>query len=152
MRFAAGTIAVILFACLLPVRAGAPAVYQVEFVVYDSAAKPPQPPRHFTIVIDESRKGVFQAGNRIPASDVHPDSQIDVGARIECAVRGAGDRVELNGSMELSDVAGNVCVGGCEPIIQQRKMVFHKTVVLGTATVLAEAGTLRVEATVGEVP
>lgn len=152
MRTAVGTLAAVLLGCMLPVHAQAPAVYRVEFEISDGAAKAGQPPRHFTMVIDESRKGVFQAGNRVPARNTSSSPFIDVGAKIECSVRGQGDQVALEGTIEMSEVTGNICVGECEPIIGQRKMVFHTAVELGKPIVIASADKQEVTATVAQLP
>ena len=102
------------------------------------------------MTIDESRKGVFQAGNRIPADPGAPEGPtVDVGVRMECLVRPSGGQVDLQGSIEISSADGMLNAGRtAERIIGQRKLEFHKSMEQGKPAVIAEAGTYQVEATV----
>ena len=108
MRTNAGLIAAAVLGSLLPVHAQekqeptGPAVYQVEFNIREGGEGAAQPSQHYTMVIDESRKGVFQAGNRIPAvvGDLH-GGYIDVGVKMECSVHGSNGKADLSGSIEL---------------------------------------------------
>src|SRR5580704_6662956 len=63
-----------------------PAVYKVEFDIRDVSDGATQPSQHFSMLIDESRKGVFQAANRIPVA-TGSLQYIDVGVNIECSVQ-----------------------------------------------------------------
>ena len=139
-----GWIAAAFLGCLPLLPAQQKPVYQVQFEVRDSGAPADQGPQRFTMRIDESRKGVFQAGQKVPGQD-----NLDVGAKIECAVHAAENGVAIEGSLEVSRVAGFVTVGGIsEPIVQQKKVAFHKTVPLGTATAISEDPKYQVQATV----
>jgi hypothetical protein len=154
MRLAVGWIAAA--AVLLPLHAqekkesASPAVYKVEFEIRDGG----QGSRHYAMVIDESRKGIFQAGSRVPAVENSAQGPyVDAGVKIECAVRQAEGKVALEGSVELTEPGGVVSIGGInEPIIGQKKMVFHASVEPGTRTVIVSAGKHEVEATVTEGP
>ncbi len=156
MRPAIGLIAAAFLASLVPVHAqekNEPAprgVYRVEFDVREAAGGVTEARRHYAMIIDESRKGSFQAGNRIPASSASPDGPyIDVGARIECTVLQSDGKVEVQGSFELSKVDGTFQSGALsEPIIGQVKLQFHGSVALGTPTVIATAAKYEVQATV----
>ncbi|MCU1236385.1 MAG: hypothetical protein JWP63_4352 [Candidatus Solibacter sp.] len=138
-----------------------PAVYKVEFDIRDGLDGTAQTSQHYSMLIDESRKGVFQAGNRVP---VVPGSTryIDVGVTINCAVHEADGKAALNGDIELTNITGQVSTGISQPIIGQRIMTFHRDVNLGAPTVIADtrrpltplastAGGRQVEATVTRV-
>ena len=156
MRTAVGVIAAALLGYLLPLHAqekqdsDAPAVYQVEFNIRDGGEGTAQPNQHYAMLIDESRQGVFQAGRRVP--EVVGSLQgpyIDVGVKIQCSVRESNGKVALSGSIERSEIGGTVSIGGVsEPIVGQRKIVFHTSVEPGKPTVIAGAAKEQVEATV----
>lgn len=141
MRFAVGLMAASFLGGLLPAHAQ---VYQVRLEIRDARAAD-KPAQHYSMAIDESRKGVFQAGQRVAGN-----AAVDTGVKIECAVRGSGDSVALNGSIEITEMAGTVSLGGSltEPIIGQARFVWHKTVELGTPTAIVENARYKVEATV----
>ena len=156
MRIAAGFITVTLLGIFAPIQAqdqktpAMAAVYRVEFDVRDANPGATEPRRHYTMVIDETRKGVFQAASRIPFNQGSPEERsVDVGMKLECLVRQSGDKVELEGSIELSKIDGVFNSGSLsEPIIGQARLEFHKSVEPGTAAVIAAAGKYQVEATV----
>jgi hypothetical protein len=155
MRTAVGIIAAAALGCLLPLCAqekpesSAPAVYQVEFNIRDGGEGAAQPTQHYTMVIDESRKGVFQAGSRISAPEGSSQGSYDVGMKTECSVHGSNGKVALSGVIEMSKVTGQVNTGALsEPIIGQIKTVFHTSVALGTPTVITATDRQTVEATV----
>jgi hypothetical protein len=56
--------------------------------------------QHFSMLLDESRKGIFQAVNHVPVDAASPN-YVDVGASIECTVRQSGGKAGLSGSIEL---------------------------------------------------
>lgn len=140
MRFPAVPIAATILALALPAHSqdrpiptGAPA-YKVEFDIRDGLAGAPHPSLHYTMWVDESRKVAFLAGSRVPyASNQH----VDVGVNIEFALHASGGNVTLDGTLSVSGITGEVCVGLCMPIIGQRKMSFEKTVELSKPTMLA---------------
>jgi hypothetical protein len=133
--------------------ADAPAVYRLEFDVRDASEASAQPRRHYAMVVDESRKGIFQAGNRIPQAASAPEGPYyDVGTTLECVVRTEGDKVEVQGTIELSEMGGTVNINGIsEPLIGQMKMAFHQSVAPGVAVQIFAAGKYQVEATVTRV-
>jgi hypothetical protein len=114
-----------------------PPVYKVEFNIRDGIEGKPQPSQHYSVLIEESRKAVFQAANRVPIDGGSPP-YVDVGATLDFAIRASDGKVTLDGSMEMSNVTGQVCMSIREPIVAQRRVEFHTTVALGTPTVLAD--------------
>jgi len=113
-----------------------PAVYKVEFDIRDSGDGETQPSRHFSMLIDESRKGVFQAGSRVQVAVTSPQ-YVDVGANIECMVQESDGKIALQGVIELTSIAGYVSLAAIsQPIIGQRKMAFNTTVELATPAVI----------------
>ncbi len=143
-------------ASLLPLHAqdkkttDAPATYRLEIDIRDTTPASSQPRRHYSLVVDESRNGIFQAANRVPQAASAPEGPYyDIGTKLECMVHPAGDKVELQGTIELSEMGGTVSIGRItEPIIGQMKMAFHQSVAPGVAVQIYAAGRLQVEATV----
>ena len=88
--------------------------------------------------IDDSRKNVFQAVDRVQVE--HGSSSIiDVGATIECTAWELGGQINLRGAIELSSIDGNVTTGGItQPIIGQRKIAFERTLKPGEAIILVD--------------
>jgi hypothetical protein len=122
----------------LPVHAQNVPVYKVEFNIRDGLEGKPHPSLHYSLLLDESRRAVFQAANRLPLDGGSPQ-YVDVGVNIELAVRASAGKVMLDGAIEFSSVTGQVCMGSlCEPIVAQRKMAFHATLELATPTVIAD--------------
>jgi hypothetical protein len=114
------------------------AVYRVEFDVRDSSEGEAQPAQHFSMLVDESRKGIFQAMSRIPAY-TGSSKYIDVGANIECTVHESDGKTALRASIELTNITGYVNFSSIsEPIVGQRKAVFDATVELGTRTLVVD--------------
>ena len=108
----------------------------MEFEVRDGSDGGTQPAQHFSMLIDDSRKGIFQASRRVPTY-AGSSQYIDVGANVECTVREADGKALLSASIELTDITGYVNLSAIsEPIIRQRKAVFHATVELGTRTLV----------------
>jgi len=144
-----GLIAV-LFLCL-PVF-GQPAVYRVEIEVHDTTAGAAQPNQHYTMLVDESRPGHFEASNRIPATGAPGGATVDIGTKLECSVRPSGDKIDFQGSIELSRVEGNVGSGTLvEPIIGQTKVGFHQSVTGGASVPIGSAAGYHLAATVTRV-
>ena len=113
-------------------------VYKVEIDLRDGDDGDAHPSRHFSMLIDESRKGVFQAARRVPVATGSPQS-VDVGVNIECTVHESGGQAILQGVIELTSIAGYVNIGAIsQPIIGQRKLSFNTTVEPGTPTVIAD--------------
>src|ERR1039458_8187847 len=113
MRIPAALIAAALLGSTLPVYAqerttsSDPAVYRVEFDIHDGSDEKPQPSQHFSMLVDESRKGIFQAVSRVPV-DTGSSQYVDVGANIECTVHESEGRAALSASIELTSITGYV--------------------------------------------
>ena len=123
MRIASALIAATLLSSVLPAQAQQ--TYNLELDVR-SANDMPTTTRHFAMWIDDSRKGVFQAVDRVPVEH-GSSSTIDVGAIIECTAQESGGQISLRGTIELSSIAGNVTTGGItQPIIGQRNIRIRK--------------------------
>jgi hypothetical protein len=159
MRIPASLIAVTLLGTAFLVHAkeqkdsGHPAVYRVEFDIRSAIDVPAPPSRHFSMLLDESRKAVVQAADRVPLPGGSP-GYVDVGAVIECTVQESGGKADLRGTIELTSITGYVNLSAIsQPIIGQRKLAYHATVELGTPAVIigdspAAAAKPRVEVTV----
>jgi hypothetical protein len=133
MRIASALVAAGLLSPVLPVQAQQ--AYTVEFDVRSANDTFGQTTRHFAMRIDDSRKGVFQAVERMPAE--RGSSTIDIGATIECTAQESGGQIKLRGIIELSSIDGNVTTGGItEPIIGQRKITFERAVKPGESVIL----------------
>jgi hypothetical protein len=110
----------------LGAQSSAPTVYKVEFTVHDAVANSDS---HYAMWIDESRRGLLQAGSRT--------NHIDVGTNIECSLNEASGRISLDGVVELSKITGTVSLGSIEePIIGQRKVSFRATLDPGVETAI----------------
>jgi hypothetical protein len=113
----------------------APATYKVEFDVVDG-----KDTWHYSMLVDESRKRVFQAANRVPVAGGAAAS-VDTGAKIECMVQELGDKAVVEGTIELTRITGYVNLSAItQPVIGQRKLTFHKTVELETPADLIDGG------------
>jgi len=113
-----------------------PAVYKVEFDIGNSGEA--QRSQHFSMLIDDSRKGIFQATSRVPIATGSPQ-YVDVGVNIECMVHESAGKVVLHGAIELTSITGYVNLAAIsQPIIGQRKMAFNTTVALGMLTVIVD--------------
>src|SRR6266404_514695 len=144
MRVPAALIAAAFLGFVLPVHAqertgsSGPAVYKVEFDIHDRSDGATQPSQHFSMLIDESRKGVFQAGNRVPVATGSPQ-YVDVGVNIECTVQESDGKAALHGGIELTRITGYVNLSTIsQPIIAQRRMAFKVTVELSSPTVIID--------------
>lgn len=115
-----------------------PAVYKVEFDIRNGSDGEAQPSQHFSMLIDESRKGIFQAASRVPVATGSPQ-HVDVGVNIECTVHESDGKATLHGGIELTSITGYVNLSATsQPIIGQRIMSFSTTVELGTPTVIID--------------
>jgi len=127
----------------------------VEFDIRDADGAGARPTRHFSMSIEESRKGSFQASERVPAvtGSTGSPSYIDVGVNIECTVQESAGKAALRGELEITSITGTVILGAIsQPIIGQRKMTFNSTLALGTPVVIGPAGPkYHIEATVTKV-
>ena len=148
MHIPATLIAVIFLGSVLPAHAqerkesSGPAVFRVEFDIRNSIDGETQPSQHFSMLIDESRKGIFQAGNRVRFATASPQ-YVDVGVKIECTIHEADVKAVLRGGIELTSLKGYVNISAIsQPIIGQRKVTFNSTVELGTAIVIVSDGNL----------
>jgi hypothetical protein len=136
-------------------ESAAPPVYKVELNIKDGGDAESQPSQHFSMLIDESRKSVFQARSRV--LDGCGPQLVDTGANIELTAHGSdGGKIALDGTIDLTSITGHVNLSSlCEPIIGERKLVFQTSVELGkTATLRDEPGALatrRIEAVVTKV-
>jgi hypothetical protein len=144
MRIPAALIAATVLVSMLPVHAQeskesrGPAVYKVEFDIREGSDGTTQPSQHYSMLIDESRKGVFQAGNRVPIAPGSPQ-YADVGVSIECTVHESDGKAALNGGIELTSITGQVNLSALsQPIIGQRRIAFNRIVKLGLPTVIVD--------------
>ncbi|HEX3744095.1 MAG TPA: hypothetical protein VHW09_09195 [Bryobacteraceae bacterium] len=113
------------------------AVYQVNFAIDDDRAATPQPVLHYSMPLGESRKAVFEALGGVPNPCGSP-LYLDAGTKIELTLRPSGDRVAIEGAIDLSSVTGHVNLGSlCEPILGHRKIVLHADLGLGKQVKLA---------------
>jgi hypothetical protein len=159
MRKATALIAATLLISAVQLRSqSGPAVYKVEFDIRNGGEGKDQSVQHYSMLLDESRKGVFQAANRVPVPG--STETVDAGVKIECIVQASGGKAALQGDIELTAITGYVNLSAIsQPIIGQRKMTFQKTVELGTPTLVidgrnapaAAPGGHQVEATVTKV-
>ena len=115
-----------------------PAVYMVELDIRNGSDGEAHPNQHFSMLIDESRKGIFQAANRVPVATGSPH-YVDVGVNIECTVHESDGKAFLRGGIEITSIMGYVNLSAISQlIIGQRKMAFNTTVELGTPTVIID--------------
>lgn len=113
-------------------------VYKVEFNLLDGVEGKSHPSMHYSMLVDESRRAIFQAGNRVPMEGSLPP-YVDTGVNIELAVRASEGKVTLDGTIELSSITGYVNLSSLrEPIIAQRQMAFHTTVGLATPATIVD--------------
>jgi hypothetical protein len=158
MRIPVALMAATFLGFVLPVHgqerkdSSGPAVYKVEFDIHDGSDGATQPDQHFSMLIDESRKGAFQAANRVPVSTGSPQ-YVDVGVNIECTVHESDGKAALRGDIELTRITGQVNLSGIsQPIVGQRKMAFDVTVALSSPTVITSIpAPHQVQATVTKV-
>ncbi|MDQ6665709.1 MAG: hypothetical protein M3Z23_15120 [Acidobacteriota bacterium] len=133
-------ITVALLGSVLPTRAQqdkepGSAVYRVEFNVRDGSEGTAKSSRHYTMLIDQSRKGFLQAGNRIITGSPQ-STYVDVGVSIECMVSESNSKIALQGSIEVSSIVPRE--GIPEPVVRQRKMSFNTAVEPGVPTVIID--------------
>lgn len=113
-------------------------VYKVEFTVNNDTTGNPQPSQRYSMLVDESRKAVFQAMNGVPTGCGSPQF-IDTGAKIELTLHSSEGKVAIEGSIDLTSVTGQVNLSSiCEPIIGERKIAFNTTVDLGKPAIIAD--------------
>jgi hypothetical protein len=144
MRVLTALIAATFLGSALPVHAqenkepSGPAAYKVEFDIRSGNDGEAQSNQHFSMLIEESRKGIFQAANRVPVATGSPH-YVDVGVSIECTVYESDGKVFLRGAIEMTSITGYVNLSAIsQPIIGQRKMAFNTAVELGTPTVIID--------------
>jgi hypothetical protein len=115
-----------------------PAAYKVEFDIRNGSDGESQPNQHFSMLIYESRKGIFQAASRDAVATASPH-YVDVGVSIECTVYESDGKVFLRGAIETTSIAGHVNLSAMSQlIIGQRKMAFNTAAELGTPTVITD--------------
>lgn len=144
MRVLAALIVATFLGSALPVCAqeskepSGPVAYKVEFDIRNGSDGDVQPNQHFSMLIDESRKGVFQAANRVAVATGSPH-YVDVGVSIECKVYESDGKVFLRGGIEMTSITGHVNLSAIsQPIIGQRKMAFNTAIELGMPTVIID--------------
>ena len=141
MRIPAALIATLLGSALLAhaqerKEPSGPAAYKVEFDIGNSGEA--QRSQHFSMLIDDSRKGIFQAASRVPVA-TDPPQYVDVGVNIECTVHESEGKAVLQGAIELTSITGYVNLSAIsQPIIGQRKMAFNTNVALGMPSVIVD--------------
>jgi hypothetical protein len=113
-----------------------PTVYKVEFNIRNGSSGADQAARHYTLLVDEARKGLLQAGSQVSvAAGSQKGASIDVGTTIECTVREFHGKTTLEGTLEISSVVPNANLP--EPLINQRKVSFDSiTLEPGVPTVV----------------
>ncbi len=109
-----------------------PGRYKVELDIRDPAAA--HSDRHYSLVIVESRPGVFEAANRIPLAASPSSAYVDAGVKIECTAHDSNGKVALRGNIEMTSREARA--GFPEPEIGQRKITFDTSVELGTPTAI----------------
>ena len=140
MHTPAVLIAAALCGFLAPVQAQEkPSAYRVELNIRDGIDGKPHPSMQYTMLIDDSRRAVFQAASRVPIEGGTPGF-VDVGVNIELTARASGGKVTLDGAIDLTSITGYANFGGSltEPIIGQRKIAFNRTVELDRPTIIVD--------------
>jgi hypothetical protein len=144
-------------------------LYKVEINFRDGNDAGAMTDRRFTMLVTDSRKGVFKVGSKSPVASgsLQPQTAgsavntqftyLDVGVSIECIVHAVGDKATMHGSLDLSNIGPNdtpAIAGVRNPTIRQTRLDLDTAVELGKPTVLASiddpvtARKLQVEATV----
>jgi hypothetical protein len=135
MYIPSGLIAATILAFVSPVHAQER--YKVEFTIKDDTGGKPQPSLHYSMLVEESRKAVFQAGSRV--ADGCSSQLVDTGADIELTAHTSDGKVAIEGAIDLTSITGHVNLSSiCEPIIGQRKIVFNTAVELGKPTLILD--------------
>jgi hypothetical protein len=132
---------------LVPAALVAVMLYKVDFDVRDGIEGKDHASMHYSMLVDESQKGVFQAVSRVlfdpgslasGACTVWPP-YIDAAVSIELSIHSSDGRIRLEGTIELSGITGVVFLGSlCEPIVAQRKVVFNTVMELETPTLVLD--------------
>lgn len=144
MHISATLIAATILPLAAPIHAqdakqpGSPSVYKVELNIRDGVEGKPHRSLHYAMLLDDSRKAVFQAASRVPIDNGSPE-YVDVGVNVELTARASRGKVILNGVIELTDITGYVNLSSItEPIIGQRKIEFNTTVELEKPSVIVD--------------
>jgi hypothetical protein len=104
------------------------------------------PSTHYSMLVDESRSSAFQAVTRFPLECASPP-YIDVGASIELTIHNSDGKVILTGTIDITRITGQVCLGLCVPIVAQQKVEFNTTVELDKAIPIVNDGSVTVTVT-----
>ena len=143
-------------------------LYKVEINFHDGNDTGTAADRRYSFLVTDSRKAVFKIGSRTPAvtgvlppqgNTAAPTAQftyLDVGVNIDCFVQAAGPHVTLRGSLDLSNISGDVSLlpGVRNPVVRQTKLDLDAVMDLGKPMQLASvddpltAHKLQVEATI----
>ena len=100
-------------------------VYKVEFTLNSGAAGNPQPSLRYIVLAYESHKAMAQVINAVPTG-CGSDPLHDISASIELTLHASGDKIAIDGVIDLTSVTGQVNLSSiCEPIIGQRKIAFN---------------------------
>jgi hypothetical protein len=135
-----------------------PTVYKVEFNIRNGSSGADPVAKYYTFLVDESRKGLLQAGNQVSiTAGSQKGTTITVGTTIECTVRESHGKTTLEGTLEISGVVPNANLP--EPLINQRKVSFDSmafepgvpTVVFDELNASVPFGIGHVEATITRV-
>ena len=149
-------------------RPAATPLYKVEINFHDGNDAGASADRRYSFLVTDSRKATFKVGSRNPAvTGLLPQkagaavptasfTYLDVGVNIDCFVQGTGSHVSLRGSLDLSNISGDVSLvsGVRNPVIRQTKLDLDAVMDLGKALQLASIDDpltghkLQVEATV----
>lgn len=158
----------------LPIYAQSPKdagpLYRVEIHFRDSNDAAAATDRRYSMLVMDSHRTSFKVGSKSPAvSGTIPQQSgtpaatqftyLDVGVNIECKVQSVGTKIAMEGSLDLSNIAGdaNLVSGVREPVIRQTKLNLDAVMDLGKPMILASiddpitARKLQIEATVSKI-
>jgi len=145
-----------------PPNSTGPALYKVEFTIHDGSDPAAKAGRHYTLLTDAGQKAVLKVGSRVPiptgsSGGTVNYTYIDVGVNIVCVLREAGNRIMIDGNVDLSGIRQpdtTPMANLANPTVGQTRLELNTAVVPGRPTVVAaieDPATMRqfqVEATV----
>ena len=127
---------------------GRPA-YRLDFVLSEFESGKKVNTRNYVMLLQEDHKGQFRVGSRVPVvtgSFSPPNATVntqfqymDVGVNIDCRLSGDENNLALDGTAEVSSVAGTGGTPGtaAEPVVRQSKTSFTASIPAGKPTLLA---------------